>query len=226
MQILEEFELATSSGKPIFVRWFGVVPYQESHAAMMDYATTRSPDDPDQIWLLEHPPVYTQGTACDLNTFIASHIPVVKTDRGGQITYHGPGQIVMYPLLHLKSHSIGVKALVNSLEQCAIDLLAGMGIYAERREDAPGVYVDQAKIAALGLRIRRGNSYHGLSFNVDMDLAPFSNIDPCGYQGLKVARLVDLLDIEETTNRPSEVGLTPCSLDIGKQLATYFTRLI
>jgi len=181
--------------------------------AMMAYAAERRPGDADQIWLLEHPKVYTQGTACDLDTFVPSEIPVVKTDRGGQITYHGPGQIVMYPLLHLKNHELGVKALVRKLEQCAIDVLAAQGLGAERREDAPGVYIDQAKIAALGLRIRRGNSYHGLSLNVDMDLTPFSNIDPCGYQGLQVTQ-VSQFDIK--------VGV----LEVGKLLAERFVGLL
>jgi len=158
---------------------------------MAEFAAQRGDTDSDQIWVLEHPKVYTQGTACDLNAFIPSDIPTVKTDRGGQITYHGPGQIVIYPLLALKSHGIGVKSLVYKLEQCMIDTLADLNITADRREDAPGVYVKEAKIGALGLRIRKGTSYHGLSLNVDMDLSPFSNIDPCGYQGLRVTNIAD-----------------------------------
>ncbi len=213
MQALEQYSLTTKAGRLVQVSWFGEVPYPESHAAMMTYAAERSGDDPDQIWLLEHPEVYTQGTACDLGTFIPSEIPVVKTDRGGQITYHGPGQIVMYPLLHLKNHNLGVKALVRALEQCVIDELASHDLVAQRREDAPGVYINQAKIAALGLRIRRGNSYHGLSFNLDMDLTPFTNIDPCGYQGLQVAQL-------------SEFDITTTSLQSGKALARRLVGLL
>ena len=213
MNVLEQFDLATSVGGVIQVKWFGEVPYSESHTAMMEYAATRSAADADQIWLLEHPKVYTQGTACDLGTLLPSEVPVIKTDRGGQITYHGPGQIVMYPLLHLKNHGLGVKALVRALEQCVIDLLSDYKVKADRRADAPGVYVDEAKIAALGLRIRRGNSYHGLSLNVDMDMAPFQNIDPCGYQGLRVSQLTEY-----------KVVLEP--FEAGRQLAKHLVGLI
>jgi len=169
----------------------------------------------DQIWLIQHPPVYTQGTACVQDTLLPSAVPIVKTDRGGQITYHGPGQIVMYPLLHLKSYGLGVKALVANLEQAVIDLLAKKGIQGERRADAPGVYVKQAKIAALGLRIRRGSSYHGLSFNVNMDLVPFQNIDPCGFEGLQVTQLIDLTS-----------SLQPDFDVLGQSLVEHFVRLI
>lgn len=158
---------------------------------MSSFANLRSEEDLDQIWMLQHPPVYTQGTSCNLGAFLANDIATVKTDRGGQITYHGPGQIVMYPMLCLKQYAIGVKSLVFKLEQCMIDALLDLGIEALRRDDAPGVYVDGAKIGALGLRIRKGTSYHGLSLNVDMDLSPFNNIDPCGYQGLKVTNVID-----------------------------------
>ncbi len=181
----------TSSGREIIVSFYDQLDYATSYKAMAEFATQRGDNDPDQIWVLQHPKVYTQGTACDLNTFIPSDIPTVKTDRGGQITYHGPGQIVIYPLLALKSHGIGVKSLVHKLEQCMIDTLADLNIEADRRADAPGVYVKETKIGALGLRIRKGTSYHGLSLNVDMDLSPFVNIDPCGYQGLKVTNIAD-----------------------------------
>ncbi len=212
MRTQEEFQLQTqSAGRKVLVKCFGKVAYEQSYAAMKAYASERTDGAPDQIWLLEHPAVYTQGTACEMGTLWPSDIPVVKTDRGGQITYHGPGQIVMYPLLHLKNHDIGVKKLVRGLEQCVIDMLQEWGVSADRREDAPGVYVDQAKIAALGLRIRRGNSYHGLSFNVDMDMTPFQGIDPCGYQGLVVAQLADF-----------DVKSSP--LIIGKKLAENFVR--
>lgn len=183
--------LKTASGREILLSIYDQLDYAISYQAMAEFAAQRDDNAPDQIWVLQHPKVYTQGTACNLDTFIPSDIPTVKTDRGGQITYHGPGQIVIYPLLALKSHGIGVKSLVHKLEQCMIDTLADLSIKADRREDAPGVYVNEAKIGALGLRIRKGTSYHGLSLNVDMDLSPFVNIDPCGYQGLKVTNIAD-----------------------------------
>jgi len=139
----------------------------------------------------------------------------VKSDRGGQITYHGPGQLIMYVLLNLKKHNVGVKALVNALEQSIIDFLLEYGVKAERKEGAPGVYVDGAKIAALGLRVKKGFSYHGLSFNLAMDLAPFSNIDPCGYQGMQVAQLKDLSDKDVSNIK-----------DMGNSLVATFKGLI
>ncbi len=180
------------------------MPYEQSYEAMSAFANERSSDDVDQIWVLQHPRTYTQGTACKLDTFLPSDIPTIKTDRGGQITYHGPGQIVVYPLITLKRYAIGAKSLVFKLEQCIIDTLRELDIEAERHDDAPGVYVHGAKIGALGLRIRKGTSYHGLSLNVDMDLTPFSNIDPCGYQGLRVCNIIDhtqqKIDIDEVSN--------------------------
>ncbi len=193
-QPVEQFSLKALKGREIEISIFDQVPYQESYAAMASFANSRGEQDHDQIWLLQHPPIYTQGTACNLNTLLPSDIALVKTDRGGQITYHGPGQIVMYPMLALKQYGIGVKALVSKLEQSMIDTLSDLGIEALRRDDAPGVYVCGAKIGALGLRIRKGTSYHGLSLNVNMDVSPFSNIDPCGYQGLKVTNIVDHSD--------------------------------
>lgn len=183
--------VTTGSGHPLVIKSFAQTEYSDSYASMARFANERAVDEPDQIWFLQHAPVYTQGTACKQETLLPSDIPVVKTDRGGQITYHGPGQLVMYPLLTLKRYGIGVKALVAALEQAVIDTLVDFDVVGERRSDAPGVYVDGAKIAALGLRIRRGTSYHGLSFNIKMDLQPFDNIDPCGYQGLKVTQLAD-----------------------------------
>ena len=204
--------ITTPKGVHIKLKEFGLVDYELSHRAMKTFASERDESVTDEIWLLQHPPVYTQGTACEMATLLPSDIPVIKTDRGGQITYHGPGQWVMYPLLHLKRHSMGVRSLVGCLEQCIIDLLASEGVIALRRENAPGVYVNDEKIAALGLRIRRGNSYHGLSLNVDMDLAPFSNIDPCGYQGLKVTQLANLITVDEA--------------DLGKRLVQKFVELL
>ncbi|MBL4674299.1 MAG: lipoyl(octanoyl) transferase LipB [Arenicella sp.] len=203
-QPVEQFSLRALNGREIEISKFDQVPYQESYEAMASFAKLRSEQDHDQIWLLQHPPVYTQGTACNLNTLLPSDIALVKTDRGGQITYHGPGQIVMYPMLALKQYSIGVKALVSKLEQSMIDTLFDLGIEARRRDDAPGVYVGGSKIGALGLRIRKGTSYHGLSLNVNMDLSPFNNIDPCGYQGLKVTNIVDhspeKVDVNDVAN--------------------------
>jgi len=204
LDVQNQFTLETCSNQPVLVSKLGTVAYADSYEAMAMFTAERSDSELDQIWLLEHVPVYTQGTACKMTTVLPSSIPVVKTDRGGQITYHGPGQLVMYPLLKLKRYGVGVKALVAALEQSVIDTLLEYHIDAGRRPDAPGVYVDEQKIAALGLRIRNGSSYHGLSLNVDMDLQPFSNIDPCGYQGLRITQLSDFtsdVSIEEVSER-------------------------
>lgn len=189
MKPLKTYSLTSRKGHQIDVSVFGEIDYHESYRAMSEFAIERSANAADQIWVLEHPPVYTQGTACESGALLPSDIPVVKTDRGGQITYHGPGQIVLYPLINLRRHGLGVKKFVDIIEQSMIDVLAELGIASKRRPDAPGVYVNNAKIGALGLRVKRGSSYHGLSLNVDMDLAPFANIDPCGYQGLAVTQV-------------------------------------
>ena len=214
MKVSDKFSVQSSSGHSIDVLVFDQTDYEESYIRMSEFATNRTESDRDQIWLIEHPPVYTQGTACKQETLLPSGIPVIKTDRGGQITYHGPGQLVMYPLLRLKRFGLGVKALVNNLEQAVIDTLHGYNVEAKRRQDAPGVYVDEAKIAALGLLIRRGNSYHGLSFNLDMDLTPFSNVDPCGYKGLIVIQLTDCVTSKIEIN------------DVSKKLLNNFLALI
>jgi lipoyl(octanoyl) transferase len=176
------------------IRRLGKVDYLPTWEAMKRFTTARNEVDADELWLLQHPPVYTLGLAARAAHLprSATRIPVVKTDRGGQITYHGPGQIVVYTLLDLRRLRIGVRQLVRRLEQSVIELVGQYGISASGREQAPGVYVGDAKIAALGLRIRNGCSYHGLSLNVDMDLAPFADIDPCGYPGLRVSQLRDL----------------------------------
>lgn len=207
-----QFVLTTCKGRLIQISEFGEVPYQQSFRSMANFANNRGEGDTDQIWLLQHPRVYTQGTACKLDVFLPSDIPTIKTDRGGQITYHGPGQIVMYPLLELKKHNIGVKSLVSKLEQSLINTLGEFEITAERREDAPGVYVNGEKIGALGLRIRKGTCYHGLSLNVDMDLLPFQNIDPCGYQGLKVTNIVDHTSVKVNSD------------DIARSVLNYFVN--
>jgi lipoyl(octanoyl) transferase len=169
--------------------------FQQTWRAMQEFTAKRGPDTPDEIWLCQHPPVFTQGLAGKPEHLLRDiGIPVVKIDRGGQITYHGPGQLVAYLLLDLKRRNLGVKALVSRIEQALIDLLAEYGVAAARRPGAPGVYVGDAKIAALGLKIKNGCCYHGLALNVAMDLAPFSAINPCGYEGLAVTQLSDLCE--------------------------------
>jgi len=170
---------------------------------MQAFTAARNESTPDELWLLEHPPVYTQGQAGKPEHVLnPGAIPIVQIDRGGQVTYHGPGQLVAYLLLDLKRRKLGVRDLVRRMEQSVIDLLADYGIESYGKVDAPGVYVQregvEAKIAALGLRIRNGYSYHGLSFNVNMDLEPFSRINPCGYAGLAVTQLADFGHIDET----------------------------
>jgi lipoyl(octanoyl) transferase len=179
------------------LRELGRQPYQPIWQAMQDFTAARGPDTPDELWLVEHEPVYTVGLAGREEHYPrpqsgAADIPVVRIDRGGQITYHGPGQVVLYALVDLARRGIKVREMVCLLEQAAIDVLAAHGIAAQRRSGAPGVYVAGAKIAALGLKVKRQGCYHGLSLNVDMDdtgLAPFATIDPCGYPGLPVTSM-------------------------------------
>ena len=174
-------------------RFLGLVEYEPIWRAMQQFTSQRDTTTPDEIWLVQHPPTFTQGQAGKPEHLLNAHaIPVIKIDRGGQITYHGPGQIVAYLLLDLRRWKINVRELVRLMEQAAIDLLAGYNIAAQGRVDAPGVYVNDEKIAALGLKIRNGCCYHGLSLNVDMDMAPFTFINPCGYEGLRVTQLKDL----------------------------------
>lgn len=178
--------------------WFGQLPYVPTWRAMQAYTSARDGESPDELWLLEHPPVFTQGQAGKPEHVLQlSDIPVVPIDRGGQVTYHGPGQLVGYLMVDLSRRKLGVREYVRRIEQSIIDLLAEFGIEAYGKVDAPGVYVNEAKIAALGLRIRNGKSYHGLSLNVGMDLAPFGQINPCGYAGLQVTQLADF-GIKET----------------------------
>jgi lipoyl(octanoyl) transferase len=175
---------------PVLVRRLGRRDYEPVWREMQAFTAARDADTPDELWLVEHPPVYTQGLAGKPEHLprIDNGIPVVKTDRGGQITFHGPGQVVIYTLIDLRRRGIGVRLLVRKLERAVIELLAAYDVDAEGREDAPGVYVGGAKIAALGLRVRNGCCYHGLSLNVDMDLKPFEAINPCGYPGLAVTQ--------------------------------------
>jgi lipoyl(octanoyl) transferase len=167
--------------------------YRETWDAMKDFTHSRSANTPDQLWITEHAPVFTQGLNGRAEHLLdAGDIPVLQIDRGGQITYHGPGQLVVYCLLDLNRLGLGVRGLVSKIEVSLIELLQGYGIEAHARAGAPGVYVGQAKIAALGLRIRKGSCYHGLSLNVDMDLEPFTRINPCGFSGLAITQLRDL----------------------------------
>ncbi|WP_430387239.1 lipoyl(octanoyl) transferase LipB [Dyella sp. 20L07] len=178
---------------PLKVRRLGRQPYAATWEAMSNFTNNRGPDTPDELWLLEHDPVFTQGQAGKAEHVLApGDIPVVQVDRGGQVTYHGPGQIVGYPLIDLRRAGVSVRELVNKIEQSIIDTMGHWNIGAERLEGAPGVYVAGAKVAALGLRVRRGCSFHGLAFNVNMDLEPYHRINPCGYKGLAVTQVLDL----------------------------------
>ena len=185
--------VATATALVPVIRRLGVANYDPTWRAMQDFTQSRDQSTPDEIWLLEHPPVFTLGLAGKPEHVLdAGDIPVIPVDRGGQVTYHGPGQLVAYLLLDLKRRGYGVRELVRRMEEAVIGLLAEDGIAAERKSGAPGVYVDGAKIAALGLRVKRGCCYHGLALNVDMDLEPFSRINPCGYPGLAVTQTKDL----------------------------------
>jgi lipoyl(octanoyl) transferase len=197
-----ETSAGAARGAPV-VRRLGRVDYAAAYDAMRRFTAARDAATPDELWVLEHPPVYTLGQAGKAEHLLrATPIPVHRVDRGGQITYHGPGQVVVYALLDLRRRGLTVKRLVCLLEQAVIDLLASHGLQGERRPGAPGVYVGGAKIAALGLRVRAGASYHGLALNVAVDLAPYAGINPCGYAGLAVTRLADL-GVRET---PAAVG--------------------
>ena len=176
------------------IRELGVLDYERTWLAMQRFTDERKlvPDTQDEVWLVQHPPVFTQGQAGKAeHLLLPGDIPVVKSDRGGQVTYHGPGQLVAYLMLDVRRLGFGVRELVTRMEQCLIDLLASYGVTAVARPDAPGVYVEGAKIASLGLRIRNGCSFHGLALNVDMDLEPFRRINPCGYAGLAMTQLRD-----------------------------------
>jgi lipoyl(octanoyl) transferase len=190
------------------VRELGLIEYRSAWQAMQQFTNTRDADSGDEIWLLQHPPVFTQGQAGKAEHLLfPGDIPVVQVDRGGQVTYHGPGQLVGYLLLDVRRLGIGVRELVSRIERSLVDLLAGYGVEATARPDAPGVYVNGAKIASLGLRIRNGRSFHGLALNVDMDLEPFRRINPCGYAGLPMTQMRDLIgpiDICQVADRLRE----------------------
>lgn len=197
------------------MRQLGLVEFEPTWRAMQAYTARRDASTPDEIWLLEHPPVYTLGVAAKDEHLprLDNGIPVIRTDRGGQITYHGPGQLVVYLLLDLKRLQLSVRTLVRRMEQAVIDLLQAHSIVAHGRSAAPGVYVGEAKIAALGLRVRNACCYHGLALNVDMDLRPFHAINPCGYPGLPVTQLADL-------------GVSASTTTIGDQLVAHLMRVL
>jgi lipoic acid synthetase len=184
--------LVNAKNVPV-IRWLGKVDYEPTWREMQRITDTRDENTPDEIWLLEHPPVFTLGLNADAGHVLAAgDIPVVKIDRGGQVTYHGPGQLVVYPLIDIRRAKLGVRDLVTAMERAIIDYCATLGITAKCKAGAPGVYVGRSKIASVGIRIRRGSSYHGLAFNVNMDLEPFQRINPCGYAGLEMTQLATL----------------------------------
>jgi lipoyl(octanoyl) transferase len=185
---------------PHILRSLGLVEYEPTWRAMQRFTDERDSDTPDEIWLLEHPPVFTLGMNASRDHVLApGDIPVVQIDRGGQVTYHGPGQLVVYPLVDLRRAGLGVRDIVTALERSVIDYAAELGIAAECRKKAPGVYVDGRKLASVGIRVRRGASYHGMALNVSADLEPFRRINPCGYPGLEMTRLADLSPVDSVS---------------------------
>ena len=203
------------SAPPVLtVRQLELTDYEISWHDMQAFTDARKPDTPDELWFLEHPPVFTLGrNGKQEHLHTTGNIPVISTDRGGQVTYHGPGQLIAYTLLDIKRRQLGVQSLVRILEQAVIDLLGDYTLTARRRDKAPGVYVDDRKIAALGLRVRKGCCFHGLSLNVNMDLSPFDMIDPCGYSDLEVTQL-------------SELGIDTPMKTISTQLQKHLERLL
>lgn len=203
------------AAEPLVLRQPGLVPYGPTWEQMRDFTLARTDQTPDELWLLEHPPVYTVGLAGKTEHWprVDNGIPVVRVDRGGQITYHGPGQWVAYLLLDMRRRGLTIRPLVRHMEQAVINLLADYGIEAQGRNDAPGVYVGAAKIAALGLRVKNGRCYHGLALNVDVDLEPFKAINPCGYAGLEVT----------STQR---LGITDTKAGIGDRLIRHIKNVL
>jgi lipoyl(octanoyl) transferase len=199
---------AVVSAVPYVVRNLGRVDYEPTWRAMQRFTDERAEHTPDEIWFLEHPPVFTLGmNGNPSHVLAAGGIPVVQIDRGGQVTYHGPGQLVVYPLIDLRRAGLGVRDLVTALERSVINYVAELGVEAECRRNAPGVYVADKKLASVGIRIRRGSSYHGIAMNVSLDMEPFSRINPCGYAGLEVTRLADLANVN--TVEAARIGLEP-----------------
>ncbi|VAX14696.1 Octanoate-[acyl-carrier-protein]-protein-N-octanoyltransferase [hydrothermal vent metagenome] len=202
----------TLSTFPLIVRNLGRQNYETVWRAMQSFTRKRTADSPDELWLVEHPAIFTLGLNGKREHLLEpGSIPVIDVDRGGQVTYHGPGQLLLYPLLDLQRHQLGVRQLVSLLEQLVIDLLANYQLTAQNRTDAPGVYVGEAKIAALGLRIKHGCSYHGMALNINMDLEPFNRINPCGYENMPVTQCVDL-------------GIQADMKTIGRQLQQQFSE--
>jgi lipoyl(octanoyl) transferase len=196
------------------IKRLGLLEYQPAYAAMRQFTSSRRKDTPDELWLLQHPPIYTAGLACRPEHLPrGSGIPLARIDRGGQITYHGPGQVVMYTLLDLARRDLRIRTYVGMLEQALINTLAHYEIQAQRKAGAPGIYVNGAKIAALGLRVRSAGCYHGVALNVDMDLSPFLAIDPCGYPGLAVTQTRDL-------------GVSAPADELGERLAAELARIL
>lgn len=205
---------SSSPERAPLIRHLGLADYAAVWEAMRRFTAERSAATPDELWVLEHPPVYTVGVAGRREHFPkSSNIPFVRADRGGQITYHGPGQAIVYTLVDLERRRLSVRGMVALIEQAVIDTLAQHGVTAERKPGAPGVYVGGAKIAALGLRVRRGGCYHGVALNVAMDLAPFSDIDPCGYPGLEVTQT-------------SALGVEGDAQALGRALASRIAQLL
>ena len=217
-------DATAAAGEPsdsytLALKRLGRTDYTRTWRAMQAFTDARTPDTPDEVWLTEHAPVYTLGLAGRPEHILrATTIPVLRVDRGGQITYHGPGQLVVYLLIDLKRLRVGVRALVEAIESAVIKLLDSYGIEAYGRRDAPGVYVErdgrEAKIAALGLKVRNGCTYHGFALNLDMDLAPFDDIDPCGYRGLAVTQLRDL-DVRASVTEIEERLMSQVTQAIG-----------
>lgn len=201
----------------ILIKPLGLQPYEQTWQAMQSFTDNRQSETPDELWIVEHPPVFTQGLNGKAEHILqSSDIPIVQTDRGGQITYHAPGQVIIYVLVDLKRAKLGVRALVTMLENSIIEYLATFNISSQARADAPGVYVDGQKIASLGLKIRKQKSYHGLALNVDMDLSPFKLVNPCGLQGMQMTQLSNLLSAEKL----------PKTQQVGQQLAEILNKQI
>ena len=202
------------SADTLVIRHPGVLDYETAWHDMQVFTHNRDQDTADELWFLQHPPVFTLGrNGKQKHLHDTGKIPVIKVDRGGQVTYHGPGQLVVYTLLDINRRQLGVQSLVGLLEQAVIDLCSDHAIHAQRRDNAPGVYVDDRKLAALGLRVRKGRAFHGLSLNVDMDLAPFALIDPCGYQGMEVTQL-------------RQLGVDASMENVSTQLQKHLERLL
>ena len=198
----------------VFVRQLGLIDYHTALDRMREFTLSRNKQTPDEFWLLEHYPVYTQGYSCSLVPFADTSIPIVATDRGGQITYHGPGQLIIYLLIDTRRRELGIRNFVRSIEQAMLNVLDFYGIEGSVRSDVPGVYVDRKKIASLGIRVLRGCTYHGMSLNVDMDLSPFQNIAVCGVEDLQVTMLTEH-GFDRTLNDVSERCVQSLASNLG-----------